>query len=199
MPKPPAITENPPNELIPAGYMAKRIAEGPIWVDAPLVTEIWSVSECIAKNFANYIPYWKHNSHWLFNSPKEIVEIAQAESLDLSELKLCYYRISPREFHEPSHQWKPFEPFADFATNVQAPTVAARLGYDIVTYSVGNSPECSPLTCNGLAGRIPTNRFGLLDTYEAAKSALESGAFDKSEPGPFRIIEVSMSPWPDVE
>jgi len=186
-----------PPEMVPAGYLAKRIAEGPVWEDARHVTEIWSVSGCISKNFTEYIPYWKHNDYWFFNSPREILEISREESLELNSFKLCYYAVYPSEFHERFRQWKSFMPFADFATDVQLPTAAMRLGYDVVTYSVGNSPECSPLTCSGLAGKLQANSKGLFDTFPAAKTALEAGAFDNSEPGPFRIIEVSTLPWPE--
>jgi hypothetical protein len=63
-------------------------------------------------------------------------------------------------------------------------------GYDIVTFSQGVSPECSPLSCNNLAADIPTNRHCLLDSFEEAKHLLESGLFNNSEPGPFRIFAV---------
>lgn len=200
MPISTSSTENSPSELIPAGYMAKRIAEGPLIAETLGLSEVWSVSECISKNFTNYIPYWKHNGYWLFNSPREIIEIAHAESLDPSELKLCYYRMFPWEFHESSRQWMPVaSPTTEFNTEVRALTGAVHLGFDVVTYSDNHSPGCSPLTCNYLANNLRANQWGLLDTFGKAKSTLEAGAFDNSEPGPFRIIEVSTLPWPEDE
>jgi hypothetical protein len=55
---------------------------------------------------------------------------------------------------------------------------------------VRTSPECSPLSCNSLATGIVVNRHCLFDSFEQAVRALEAGAFDNSEPGPFRIFAV---------
>jgi hypothetical protein len=64
------------------------------------------------------------------------------------------------------------------------------VGYDVVSFSTGTSPECSPLSCNGLAVGIQVNRHGLLDTFAEAKSRLDQGYFKNSEPGPYRIFAV---------
>jgi len=42
-----------------------------------------SVSGHISDNFAAYIPYWKHNGYWLFDSPEIINEVARHNSVDL--------------------------------------------------------------------------------------------------------------------
>ncbi len=41
--------------------MAKRVSKRPDWLKAPQVIDIYSVSGCISKNFADYINYWRHN------------------------------------------------------------------------------------------------------------------------------------------
>jgi len=69
-------------------------------------------------------------------------------------------------------------------------------GFDIATFSVGTSPECSPLSCNALAAEIKTNCHCLLDSFDEAKQSLESGKFKHSEPGPFRIFAVYSAEWP---
>ncbi len=79
---------------------------------------------------------------------------------------------------------------------VEQPAAAEPEGYDVVSFSAGTSPECSPLSCNGLAKEIPTNRHCLLDSFEEAKGLLEQGKFVKCEPGPYRIFAVHSVEWP---
>jgi len=63
-------------------------------------------------------------------------------------------------------------------------------GFDVVTFSNKNLPECSPLSCNHLAEEIPTNPHCLPDSFSDAKKYLEDGIFNNSEPGPYRIFSV---------
>ena len=42
------------------------------WIKAERVSDIYSVSGCVSKNFADYINYWKHNGYWFFDSPRII-------------------------------------------------------------------------------------------------------------------------------
>jgi hypothetical protein len=58
------------SNMLPAGYMAKRVRKRPDWLAATQVIDIYSVSSCHSENFADYIPYWKHNGYWFFDSPK---------------------------------------------------------------------------------------------------------------------------------
>jgi hypothetical protein len=51
------------------------------------------------------------------------------------------------------------------------------------------------LSCNGLAAEIETNQHCLLRSLEEAQQLLESGRFDNSEPGPFRILAVYSAQW----
>src|SRR5882762_11680399 len=63
-------------------------------------------------------------------------------------------------------------------------------GYDVVCFTVRTSPECSPLSCNPLAETIPVNEHCLLSSLEEAVRLIERGAFNNSEPGPYRIFAV---------
>jgi hypothetical protein len=86
-------------------------------------------------------------------------------------------------------------PRPSFPTNVEVPKLAQLEGYDVTTFTVGTSPECSPLSCNGFAARVAVNHHRLFGSFEQAKLSLESGKFDNSEPGPFRIFAVhTLSP-----
>lgn len=178
--------------MIPVGYMAKRIIKKPDWLQADSVQDIYSVTECLSKNFADYINYWKHNAYWFFDSPEIIVNLAKENSIDLEGTKFFYYEVYEFEFHEDDSGWYGFKPDSSFGTNakVVVPDEQFLEGYDIVTFSLKTSPECSPLSCNSLAALIKTNAHCLLSSFDEAKQSLESGCFNDSEPGPFRIFAV---------
>lgn len=174
----------------PAGFMAKKIATHPQWLKARGVLDLYSVSGCLSEYFCDYVHHWKHNGFWLFDSPARIAEIAAAESMDLSGQKIFYYEIYEQEFDSDLKQWRPFEPEKSFATNVAVPESKRLEGFDVVTFSAGTSPECSPLSCNRLAEKIPVNPHCLLTSLEEAVRLLEAGAFDHAEPGPYRVFAV---------
>ena len=178
------------SHMIPAGYMAKNVSKRPDWLKSDDVADIYSLSTCMSNNFADYIKYWKHNGFWLFDSPEIIKELAQEQSIDLSDCTVFYYEVYDKEFHEDSRQWSSFKPEPSFTTNVVAPKEKHCEGYDVVTFSLGTSPEDSPLSCCSLATEIKVNRHCLLDTLDAAKECLEQGLFDQSEPGPFRVLAI---------
>jgi hypothetical protein len=98
--------------------------------------------------------------------------------------------VFEKEYNENSKEWSTFEPEASFPTHVHEPVSAKLVGYDVTTFWVHTSPECSPLSCNSLATEIAVNCHCLFDTFEQAVEALEAGKFDDSEPGPFRVFAV---------
>jgi hypothetical protein len=137
----------------------------------------------------DYIKFWRHNGYWLFDDPQIIQELTLENNISLDDLAFFYYEAYEQEFNEYSKQWLNFQP-AEFPTNVVPPTKREFHGYDVVTFSEATNPECSPLSCNHLASEIKTNAHCLLESFEEAKESLESGKFDQSEPGPFRIFAV---------
>jgi len=176
--------------MIPAGYLYKRIESKPDGLQARGVSDIYSLSGCVSKDFADYINFWKHNGYWLFDSPLAMQEIARGEGIDLSETTLVYYEAYEYEFDDQTGQWSAFAPEPSFLTRVQEPLDRHLKGFDVTTFSGHTSAECSPLSCNDLAETIPVNRHCLFDTFAEAKKALEQGLFKNSEPGPFRIFAV---------
>ena len=86
--------------------------------------------------------------------------------------------------------WLPYESESSFNTTVELPLEKSPQGFDVASFSVHTSPECSPLSCNSLAVEVSVNEHCLFPTFEEAKSSLESGKFEGSEPGPYRIIAV---------
>jgi hypothetical protein len=180
--------------MIPAGLLAKRICSKPDWLDAAQVTDIYSVSGCVSAVFDDYVDYWKHNGFWLFDSPKVIQEVTQQHSIDLTGTTLFYYEVYEKEFD--GNSWRPYGPDPSFQTAVVVPADKRLEGYDVVTFSCGNLPECSPLSCNHLASELPTNAHCLLDSFEIAEANIANGVFNNSEPGPYRIFAVYTVDWP---
>lgn len=176
--------------LIPAGYMAKRVVTKPDWLKANGVEDIYSVSGCISKDFADYIKFWKHNGYWLFDSPEVIAQVAREHAIDLTGTTMFYYEVYAQEFDDAKEQWYRYEREESFATNVRLPDQKILAGFDVVSSTQRNSPECSPLSCNSLANEIQTNAHCLLSNFETAKRLIETGRFNNSEPGPYRIFAV---------
>jgi hypothetical protein len=182
--------------MVPAGYMAKRVVKKPDWLRSEGVADILSVSDCISRDFDDYIHYWKHNGFWFFDSPSIISNLAHEHSIDLAGTQLFYYEVYSSEFDGES--WKPFAPEPNFPTKVVPPSDGKLEGFDVVTFSCQSSPECSPLACNSMADEIPTNSHCLLRSFEEAEKLVGSGAFNNSEPGPYRIFAVYTVSWPEA-
>jgi hypothetical protein len=181
--------------MIPVGYMAKRICGRPDWLKAPIVVDIYSISACNSEYFINdYIPLWKHNGYWLFDSPEIIRAVARENSIDLDGCLLFYYEAHELEFAEEG--WRPFSPEPSFPTNIIQPDQKRLEGFDVVTFSVGRSPECSPLSCNSLAEELRTNSHCLFESFDEAEKHLSARRFVKCESGPYRIIAVYSVDWP---
>lgn len=180
--------------MIPAGYMAKYVHTRPHWLDAPHVIDIYSVSNCQSEDFADYIPYWKHNGFWFFDSPEIIRIVARENSIQLEGTSLFYYEAYEMEFD--GHSWQSFSPEASFPTNVRLPPRKHLEGFDVVNFTARTSPECSGLSCSGLARDLPTNAHCLFASFEEAEMQVSRGAFNESEPGPYRILSVSSLDWP---
>lgn len=174
--------------------MAKQVSDKPEFLNAPSVVDIYSVSSCVSDYFADYINFWKHNGYWLFDSPEIIQTIAKENSIDLNGTRLFYYEAHELQFD--GQEWKTFAPEPEIPNNVRAPSEKRLEGFDVVTFFAGNTPECSPLSCNGLADEIATNRHCLIESFEFAESCLNSGKFAGGEPGPYRIFAVYSVDWP---
>jgi hypothetical protein len=176
--------------MIPAGYMIKRVSARPDWLKVNNVQDIYSVSNCVSSDFMEYINYWRHNGYWLFNSLEIARQFAHENHVNLDNTKHFYYEIYEREFSDDQMQWRIFGPTKEFTTQVAIPQTKTLEGYDVVSFSLGNKAEYSPLSCNHLATEIQANCHCLLETFEQAYAALESGKFLDSEPGPFRVFAV---------
>jgi len=176
--------------MTPAGYLYKFVAPCPGWLEAPAVRDICSISGCISRPFTDYINHWKHNGYWLFDSPAIMEQIALLDGIDLSQATLFYYQVHDEEFDQGTRQWKIFAPESSFVTAVQEPLAKQCLGYDVATFWAGNTPECSPLSCNAVATDLSVNAHCLFASFEEAENAIDRGAFSNTEPGPYRIFAI---------
>jgi hypothetical protein len=179
--------------MTPAGYMAKNVMRRPESLHAPQVIDIYSVSGCMSKDFADYVEDWRHNGYWLFNSPNDIKEVAKKNSVDLDGTSLFYYEVYENEFD--GKEWHHYFPEKSFPTNVSVPVEKRLEGFDVATFWARALPECSPLSCNSLAEELRTNTHCLFDSFGEAESRLNSGAFRNAEPGPYRIFAVYSVNW----
>ena len=179
--------------MVPAGYLAKRVAAKPDYLLAPQVADVYSMSGCISEIFHDYVDHWKHNGFWLFDTPEVIASIAAKDSIDLEGTALFYYEVYENEFD--GQVWRPYGPDPSFKTAVIVPAERHLEGFDVVTFSCGNIPECSPLSCNHLAQELSTNSHCLFQSFSEAESNLTSGFFNNSEPGPYRIFSVYSVQW----
>lgn len=182
--------------MISVGYMAKRVSGRPVWLDAPRVTDIYSVSGCISADFADYIAEWRHNGYWFFDTPQMILEVARKRSIDVSDARLFFYEVHELQFDGAERRWTSFGPEPSLGSQVVVPPHKALEGYDVVTFSAGSSAECSPLSCNSLARELDTNEHCLLASFERAQALLEGGRFANTEPGPYRVFAVYSTAWP---
>jgi len=173
--------------------MAKRVQK-PKDFQIDGIVDVYSVSGCLSENFADYIEYWRHNGYWLFDSPEIIRTVAQENSIQLDGTSLFYYEVYEMEFD--GKEWSPYEAESSLPTNVIPPQEKLLEGFDVVTFYAKNAPEHSPLSCNGMAKGIRTNRHCLLESFAEAYDQLNGGAFKNAEPGPYRIFAVYSVEWP---
>jgi hypothetical protein len=174
--------------------MAKTVSSKPEWLKVPQVVDLYSVSGCLSEDFADYIEYWKHNGYWLFDSPEIIRGVAHENSIPLERTSLFYYEVYGMEFD--GNDWCPFQPEPSVPTNVVPPAEKTLEGFDVVTFFARNAPECSPLSCNGMAQEIRTNEHCLFSSFDEAQEKVTVGAFNRAEPGPYRIFAVYSVNWP---
>ncbi len=179
--------------MVPAGYLAKHASKKPDWLPAPHVTDIYSVSNCQSEDFADYIPFWKHNGYWFFDSPEIIKSVAAEHSIPLAGTSLFYYEVYEMEFE--GECWQPFSSEPSFATNVVVPPNKRLEGFDVANFTARTSPECSGLSCSSLAKDLPTNTHCLFGSFDEAKTNVDNGSFNQSEPGPYRIFAVYSLDW----
>ncbi|MGA2062316.1 MAG: hypothetical protein ABSG67_17675, partial [Thermoguttaceae bacterium] len=84
--------------MIPVGYMAKNVVSKPEWLKTDRVFDLYSISNCMSDNFADYIQYWKHNGYWFFDSPYIILSLSAENNINLNNTKLFFYEVYELEY-----------------------------------------------------------------------------------------------------
>lgn len=172
----------------PIGYNAKLIEKPESWLGNVAVEEILSVSECISGSPIDHTTLWLCN-RWLFYDTLDALDeaLAQTEVDNACSLRRFFYEAYPEMILDG--EWEPIE---EVPPNVVRPNCEFELkGYDIVCFTSGPAPECSPLSCNSGAKHYEVNRYCLLRSLDEAFAVVrridEDGGY---EPGPYGIMSV---------
>ena len=170
-------------DLKPVGYFPKHTAVPADWSGPPHVSEICSVSTCLNAAPQGWIDHWLHNDWGFFNTRVDAGLVIPSGS---RRFTIHAYRLLPVRFvhGQPERltiEELPVEP---------APAAFVSLGFDVVNKVYSAFFECSPLSCNGLAGEVPVNQFCLIDNLDRATALAERFSREEPEPGPYYVLEV---------
>ena len=160
------------------------------WNGPAHVTSICSVSECVNSAPEGWIDRWLHNDFGFFDTPALALAVTDAPR----DFELLSYRLLDITFSDPDETGLDRNVFPQ---DVLVPG-ARVIGYDIVSRSISDFFECSPLSCNGLANEVPVNQYCLVPTLETAILLARRFAAEEPEPGPYYVLEVSVVPPPGV-
>ncbi len=171
--------------LILIGYFPKIVVRRPEWLDnAPVVEEIYSVSNCFSESPPDWIDKWKHNEMWAYDTPELAWSVVSEE--ERHRYTLFAYRILPRLFAEAGESAWEIPTLAVSAL----PEGFRSVGFDAVSRSCGSSFECSPLSCNHMAVNYPVNKYCLVENLETAIAMARDFTVKECEPGPYCVVEV---------
>ena len=171
------------------GYMYKNVRIRPDWIKNNSVNDIYSVSNCVSEDFDDWLDEWKHNGYCLFDSPEIMESIAEKKGIDMSQMKLFFYKASAKQWGENGQELERHSPGKPLP-NVQVPKETKLEGYDVASIDEYGAGRCSPLSCNSLAETIKVNKHCLLDSYDEALRLIESGDLLGCDFEPYRIFEV---------
>jgi hypothetical protein len=163
------------------GYALKKTRRQPDWL--PQVDEIASVSNCMSRGPGWDTTTWQHNDYWFYDTTALAKEIAAdldpegEHAYDLYAFKLFPIIVDQGQIQDV----EPLDDTFEF------------LGFDAVSRSQGSDFECSPLSCNGAANEMRTNRFCLFSTLEEALAGAREFSSKPYEPGPYYVMEVYRS------
>jgi hypothetical protein len=187
--------------MIPAGYLLKRILPPPNWLRDGLehVQAVCSVADCVNDNVVDVQKAWQHNGFGVANNPNMLHEIAGQSGAETSGATLFFYEAYEREIESDGwtfkpNEWRPWTPAPSAGVPDEVvrprPETTHLLGYDVVVF--GDYLEHSPLSCNSIAQAMSVNEHCLFNTLEEAKRAIDSGAFGGGcEEGVYKIYSVS--------
>jgi hypothetical protein len=177
----------------PIGYLAKYTAKRQGYLPET-VEEICSVSCCISKS-----PAGQHPSRMGFCPSETLAQRVICAKPDRAAYDLYAYFMLPVAFEDDgemrdlNHAERDVLAEAENGVGPMPPGYVC-LGWDFATNSLGWETwplfGCSPLTCNGLAQNIATNRFGLIDDIDRAFAVAGEIVSTPCEPGPYYLVQV---------
>lgn len=166
-----------------AGFLPKRTLRHPAQLATHGVREICSVSTCLSPIPEGWLPPWERNAFGFCDVEADLrPEHADPRlRFDLFAYQLFPVRSLHGELSAMIVQPAPGTVPPDYEF----------LGYDVVTKSLSDSFECSPLSCNHAAEHFPVNAFCLIDELPDAQRALvDLAANGRYEPGPYHLVAV---------
>lgn len=118
------------------------------------------------------------------------MQVAIEAGADPAGLTLIYCEAFELAYDGDEAEWYEYDRAAEA---VDPPRDAVLSGYDIVCFmDDADPPNCSPLSCNGLAAEVPVNEYCLFRMMDEARATLDSGLCKRAEPGPYRILSVAV-------
>ena len=166
------------------GYFPKKATPLPEGYNLPGVVDIASVSDCIAEGPEDWVTSGTFNELGFFD------DVDSAEAVvpqpDSSQFEIDAYEFLDERFEGglaqpwtvPQLACEP--PGSDFEP----------LGFDVVSKSVTDFFECSPLSCNGAAQTFRANAHCLFDALDDAVAAAKVFSTGNWEPGPYYVARV---------
>lgn len=167
------------------GYFPKKVTPRPEDDDFPGVVAIASVSQCIAKGPKDWIESWTFNELGFFDD----VDAAEAvvPEAERSQFELYAYEFLDERFASGLAEPWPMPPLVCKALTSDFEF----LGFDVVSKSISDFFECSPLSCNGAAKTFAANAHCLFDSFgDAIAAAKVFSREDEAEPGPYYVARV---------
>jgi hypothetical protein len=173
--------------VILGGYFPKLIVPRPEWLPDPRASEICSVSNCVSDGPDDWIHRWLHNWLGWFNTLADAWSVVPPE--EVKRYRMFAYRLAPSYYRRGAA-----EPLV-VPEDVRPEPLPAGfdcLGFDAYSKSMDSilGPECSPLSCNGLAPEFQTNTHCLLHTLDEACMAASRFSIEQPEPGDYYVAEV---------
>lgn len=153
------------------------------------VERLCSVSNCINGPGREWINLRWHNDWGYFDCPRDAWSIVEGLP-DAREFRLFAYRMllayftseGPPRPIELAPDEPPVEPLDDSFREV---------GFDVVSRDRSSFFECSPLSCNYMAGEVTgVNEHCLLTTQGVAVEFATRCAKEQPEPGYYYVLQV---------
>ena len=173
--------------LVDAGYFPKRVMPRPDWLQAPIVREVCSISECVSPGPPDWIGHWRHNALGWYDTLEGARAVVPAE--EAAQYRLFAYRLLPEVFTATARgPWR----WPDAARVQSIVSDFQPIGFDVASRSSGDvlSFECSPLSCNGLAKELSVNACCLFAGFDEAVEGAIRFAREQPEPGDYFVVEV---------